>query len=171
MALDVSWLNFFMPVFGFFFVYVVMVAILTKTKILGDGVFVNHFVSFVFAIIFITFAPGVDFVATILPWFVILVIALFLVLILVGFSQDKMDKFMQPWLAWVFIVLLMIVFLVSAIVVFNPVLGPYLPGSGVDGEGFLFDIRDFVYGEQFLGGLLLLAVAVAASYLIARGKK
>ena len=160
-----------MPVFGFFFVFVVMFAVLLKTKILGDNAFTNSFVSFIFAIIFITFSPGVDFVATLLPWFVILFITLFLILILVGFSQGKIDSFMKPWITWVFIIALMVIFLVSAIVVFNPVLGPYLPGSNVEGEGFLFTLKDFVYGEQFLGGALLLAIALAASFLIARKGK
>ncbi len=168
MPIDVSWLNFYMPVFGFLFVFVVMFAVLLKTNVLGDNVFTNAFVSFIFGIIFITFSPGVDFITTLLPWFVILVISLLLVLVIVGFSQNDMESFMKPWLGWVFIILLVVAFLVSAIVVFNPILGPYLPGSGVEGEGFLFDVRNFVFGEQFLGGILLLGVALVASWLIAK---
>ncbi len=170
MPIDVSWLGFYMPIFGFLFVFVVMLAILLKTEILGDNVFTNSFVSFIFAIIFITFSPGIDFVSTIVPWFAILIIALFFVLMIVGFSQKDVDDFMKPWLAWVFIVLLIVVFLISAIVVFHPVLEPYLPGTVDDGgNDFLNSVADFFYGEQFLGGLLLLVVAVAASWLI--GKK
>jgi hypothetical protein len=168
MALDVSWLNFYMPVFGFFFVFVVMFAILLKTKILGDNAFTNSFVSFIFAIIFITFSPGIDLFATILPWFVILVVVLFFVLIIIGFSQKEMDSFMKPWLGWVFIIALMVVFLISAVVVFNPVLQPYFPGQPA--EGNLENVKNFFYGEQFLGGALLLVIAVAASWLIARKK-
>ncbi|MEA3329149.1 MAG: hypothetical protein U9Q06_00205 [Nanoarchaeota archaeon] len=167
MVLDISWLNFYMPIFGFLFVFVVMFAILLKTKVLGDNVFTNSFISFIFAVIFITFAPGVDFITMVLPWFVILIVSLLLVLIIVGFSQENMETFMKPWLGWAVIVLLMVIFLVSAIVVFNPVIGPYLPGAE-SGEGALFTLKDFVYGEQFLGGLLILVVAVAASWLIAK---
>ncbi len=157
-----------MPIFGFLFVFVVMFAVLLKTKILGDNAFTNSFVAFIFAIIFITFSPGIDFVTTLVPWFVILFVTLFLILLIVGFSQGKMEDIMKPWVTWVFIALLIIAFLVSAIVVFNPVLGDYLPGSGVEGDGVGFQIKDFIFGEQFLGGLLLLVIAIAASYLIAK---
>ncbi len=148
-----------------------MFAVLLKTKILGDNAFTNSFISFIFAIIFITFSPGVDFVTTLVPWFVILFVTLFLILIIVGFSQGKMEDIMKPWVTWVFIALLIIAFLVSAIVVFNPVLEQYLPGSEEVGDDVGFQIRDFIFGEQFLGGLLLLVIAIAASYLIAKKGK
>jgi len=165
MAVDFSWLGYYMPIFGFFFVFVVMYAILIKTKILGDNAFTNAFVSFIFAIIFVTFSPGVDFVGTVLPWVSILIIALFFILLIVGFSQKSIDEFMKPGLAWVFIVILALIFLISAIVVFNPVIGPYLPGQP---EAEASKFFGFIYGEKFLGALLLLVVAALASWVIAR---
>jgi purine-cytosine permease-like protein len=168
-AIDVSWLNFYIPIFGFLFVFVVMFAILIKTKVLGDNPFTNSIVSFVFAIIFITFSPGIDLVEMILPWFVILMISLFFVLLIVAFSQKDMDKFMKPGLAWFFIGVLAIIFLVSSIIVFNPFLSPYLPGSDDSGGNeSLLAIKNFIYGEKFLGAFLLLAIAVAVSWLITK---
>ena len=168
-TIDYSWLNYFMPIFGFLFVFVVMYAVLAKTKLLGEGQFTNSFVSFIFAIIFVSFSPGIDFVETVIPWFVILFIALFLVMIIVGLSQKKVDDFMKPWMAWVFIVLLAIVFLISAMVVFNPVLGPYLPGqSDVGGEAFLISVKHFLYSERFLGALLLLGIAAVTAWILTK---
>jgi hypothetical protein len=170
MALDVSWLNFYMPIFGFLFVFVVILAVLMKTKILGENQFVNLIISFVFAIIFITFSPGLNFVSMVVPWFVILVIALFFVLMLIGFSQKDMDKMMKPWLAWVFIGALMVVFLVSAMIVFGSSFQGWLPGQAdnVDANPFFISVKHFIYGEKFLGALLLFVVAVAASWVITK---
>src|SRR3990167_1100291 len=109
-TIDYSWLNYFMPIFGFLFVFVVMYAILIKTKILGEGEFVNAFVSFIFAIIFVSFAPGVEYVKTVVQWIAILIICLFLVLVIAGLSQKKLDDFLKPGLGWFFIGLLAIVF-------------------------------------------------------------
>lgn len=156
MAMDFNWLSYYMPIFGFVFVFVVMYAILLKTKILGDNAFTNAFVSFIFAIIFVTFAPGIDFVSTVIPWVVILIIALFFVLVIVGFSQKDVDKFMKPGFAWAFILILAVIFLISAIVVFNPVFGKY-PG-----------VKDFLLSEKFYGAVILLVIAGLASWVIAR---
>lgn len=169
--LDFSWLSYYMAIFGFLFVFTVMFAILTKTKILGDEGLIISLVSFVFAIIFVTFSPGVEYVGTIVPWFSILVIALFFILIIVGFSQKEIDKFMKPWIAWVFIIILIIIFLVAAIRVFNPVLGPYLPGaSGAGGDATLLKYKSFFYSEKVLGALLLLVIAAITSWVLTRKK-
>ena len=169
MALDYSWIGYFMPIFVFLFVFVVMYAILVKSKILGDGAFINSFVSFIFAIIFVSFSPSIDYVSTITPWVAILIICLFFVLLVVGFSQKDMDGFMKPGLAWVFIVLLVIIFLASAIVVFNPVLKPYLPGQpDTGGDNFLLSVKHFVYSEKVFGALLLVIIAAVTSWILTK---
>ncbi|MEK6890582.1 MAG: hypothetical protein AABX03_00425 [Nanoarchaeota archaeon] len=171
MALDVSGLSYFMSIFGFLFVFLVMYAILVKTNILGESPFINSFVSFVFAIIFVVFSPAVKYVQTIVPWVAILVICLFFVLVIVGFSQKDMSSFMKPGLAWVFIILLAIIFLVSAIVVFNPFLKPYLPGSSGGGDPFLLSIKNFAYSDKVLGAVLLLIIAALTSWFITKKAK
>ena len=165
--LEFSWLAYYMSVFGFFFVFVVMYAILAKTKVLTDNAGTNIMVSLIIAIIFITFSPGVEFVGTIVPWFVILMIALFFILIIVGFSQKKIDDFMKPGLGWVFIGLLVLIFLFSAIKVFNPIFVQFLPGTAVDGAN-LQTAKSFFYSERFLGGALLLIIAAVAAWVLTR---
>ena len=157
MAFDVSWLAYYMPIFGFLFVFTVIYAVLSKTEVLGENAFTNLLVSFIFGIIFITFAPGVAYVQTIVPWFVILILSLFFLMMIVGFSQKDMDKFMKPSLAWAFIGLLVVIFLWSAIVVFNPFLQPY--------------INRFLYSERISGAVLLALVAGAASWILTRKVK
>jgi len=159
MALDLSWLSYYMSIFGFILVFVVMYAILIKTKILGENSFINAFVSFIFAIIFISFSPGVDYIGTVVPWFAILLICLFLVMVIVGLSQKKMEDFMKPWIAWVFIILLIVIFLASAFVVFNPFF-----------EAHPF-VKDFVVGERFLGAALLLVIAAITSWILTKKAK
>ncbi|PIN94941.1 hypothetical protein COU53_01555, partial [Candidatus Pacearchaeota archaeon CG10_big_fil_rev_8_21_14_0_10_30_48] len=102
---DITWLAYYMPIFGFLFVFTVMYAVLSKTQILGESPFVNLMVSFIFGIIFITFSPGVVYVQTVVPWFVILILSLFFLMMIVGFSQKDMGDFMKPSIAWAFIIL------------------------------------------------------------------
>ncbi len=170
--LEFSWLAYYIAIFGFFFVFVISYAVLSKTKILGDNNFIDLLVSFILAIVFITFSPGVEYVSAIIPWFSILIISMFFLLVIVGFSQKEVDKFMKPWITWVFIGILIIIFLIAAIKVFNPVLAPYLPGSsGSGGDSDLLRYKNFFYSERFLGAALLLIIAAITSWVLVKGKK
>ncbi len=81
MPLDISGLNFFMPVFSFLFVSLIVYLILFKTKILGEGKFLLLLVSFIMAIIFLSFSSLELYVQTIVPWFVVLLISVFLIIL------------------------------------------------------------------------------------------
>lgn len=169
MALDVSALTYLMPVFGFILVFVIVFAILKKTEILGDNAFIDSLVSFIMAIIFVSVSPVRQYIEAVIPWIGVLVVSLFFVLIIIGFSQKKMEDMLKPSLAWVFIILLILIFLIAALNVFAPVFEPYLPGtSGTGGDTFLLQVKDFLFSERFLGALLLLVVAAIVSWWITK---
>lgn len=171
--LDFTWVAYYMAIFGFLLVFVVVYAILASTKIFGESNnAVNLIIAFIFAIIFITFSPGVQYVQAITPWFIILVICLFFFMIIVAFSKQDLSKFMKPWIAWVFLVLLLLIFLIAAINVFNPILAPYLPGSGVrPSSPAAVQIVNFIYSEKFLGAVAVLIIAIVASWVLTRKGK
>jgi hypothetical protein len=54
MVADISGLTWFMPIFGFMFVFLIVYAILKKSAILGDNEFITIFTSFVIATMFET---------------------------------------------------------------------------------------------------------------------
>ena len=74
---------------------------------------------------------------------------------------------MKPWVGWGFIILLIIVFLIATVIVFNPVIQPVLneePGASTA----LISIKNFLASEKFLGAILLLVIAVIASWVMTR---
>jgi len=169
MAADISGLAYFMPIFGFLLVFVVVYALLAKTKILGDSKWANTFTSFVVAIFFASVTSVREYVQHVSVWFAVLIVALFFVLMIIGFSQKDMDKMMKPGLAWIFIVILIVIFLVAAINVFGNLFGPYLPGaSGQGGDAFLMKARNFVFSDKFLGAVLLLGIAGVATWVLTK---
>jgi hypothetical protein len=171
MAIDVSGLNFFMPIFSFLFVFIVVYALLEKTKILAGTKFIHFLISFIVAIVFISFSSIEFYVRQIIPWAVVLIVILLFVLLIAGFSTKSLDKIMTPAFAWVFIGILILVFLIAAIKVFNPVLhssSGIVEGHG--GETIWLQIRDF-FGSSTVGGsILLIVVAVIISWIIAKAK-
>lgn len=167
MALDISALNFFMPVFSFLFVFVIIFALLAKTKVIGENKFALSLVSLIVAVIFMSFSSLELYVKTILPWFVVLVVVVFLVLLIAGLSTKSLDKIMTPAFGWIIIGILIIIFLIAAIKVFNPVLHPDLVITSGEGTSLLEQLRGF-FGGKIAGSVLLVIVAAVVAWVITR---
>jgi len=165
MALDISGLNFFMPIFSFLLVFVIVYALLVKFKVLGESQFVNVLISFIVAVIFMSFSSLKLYVETIIPWFVVLMVVIFLVLMM-GFFVSK-DWSPSSWFSWIIILVLIIIFLVSAIYVFNPVFHPDLGIASGEGTSMLEQAKEYM-GGGFLGSILLLIIAGVVAWVLTR---
>jgi hypothetical protein len=170
MSVDISGLSFFMPVFSFLLVFLIVYAILAKTKIIGENNFIHFLISFIIGVIFLSFSSTRLYVETITPWFVILIIIIFFVLLVAGFSTKAWDKIMTPAFAWTLIGILIAIFLIAAIKVFNPILHPDLIiTSGQDGgTTFVQQLANFFGNTKFGGSLLLIVVAIVVSWIITK---
>ncbi len=167
MAIDISGIYFFMPVFSFLFVFLIVYAILIKTKVLGDSQFVNLLVSFIMAVIFMSFSSLELYVQTIIPWFIVLFVVVFLVLIIYGLSVGKLEGIASSWFGWVVVVLLIVIFLIAAIKVFNPVFHPDLVITSGEGTSLLEQIRGISDG-RFAGTFLLVLAAAAVAWVLTK---
>lgn len=167
MAIDISGIYFFMPVFSFLFVFLIVYAILARTKILGESGFVNLLVSFIMAIIFMSFSSLELYVKTIVPWAIVLLVIVFLVLLLAGMSTKDLGKIMTNKFAWAIIIILLIIFLISAIKVFNPVFHPDLVITSGEGTSLVEQIAYSLDG-RVTGTILLIIIALAVSWILTR---
>jgi hypothetical protein len=169
--IDISGINFFMPVFSFIFVSVIIYAILTKTEILGEGnTFINLVVSFIMAIVFMSVTSAEFYVKTIIPWFVVLFIMVFLVLLVAGLSTGDLEKIKSTRFAWIIVIILIAIFIISAIRVFNPVFHPDLIiAEGAEGPGAVSQIRDyFNYPSGQSGGIVLIIVIGLLAWVLTK---
>lgn len=162
MPADISFYTWFMPIFGFLFVFIIIYALLDRIKILGESKAINLFISLVIAIIFATVSSVRQYVQTVTPWFAVLIIALFFIFMIIGFTQKDWEKWMKPW-TWIFTILLVIVFLIAAIKVFGSAVTQYLPGYPPDSRA-----KSFFFSDQFLGAFLLLVVAAVVSWVLTK---
>jgi hypothetical protein len=140
-------------------VFVVVYALLSKTKVLGENKFVHIFVSFCIAILFLISSNAVEYVRVITPWFAAFIISMLFILILVGLVHGKIEEIIKPWVAWVVIIVLVIVFVGSAIYVFADAINQYFAGP-----------KEFILRPQILGTVILLLLALFASWLLTRTK-
>ncbi|MDD5193900.1 MAG: hypothetical protein PHF67_04935 [Candidatus Nanoarchaeia archaeon] len=170
MAIEITGINYFMPLFSFFFVLLIVYLILNKTKILGGSNFLNFLVSFIMAIVFMSFSSIELYVRNLIPWFVVLLVIVFLVLVLAAFSTKDIDKIMTSKFAWAVMIILIIIFLIVAIQVFNPIFHPdKIVTSGSSGTAGT-QIINFFVNSKYTGTILLIVVAVILGWIVTKGK-
>lgn len=171
-AINITGLFFFMPIFSFFLVSTIVYAILIKTKILGDSQFVNLSISLIMGIIFMSFSSIDLYVQTIVPWFVLFLVIVFFVLVVAGFATKDLEKIMTTKFAWALIAILLVIFLIAAIRVFNPIFhqGLFLTSGTDGGTTMMSQIFNFLRTSSYAGSVLLILVTLVFAWLVTRSK-
>ena len=166
MAVDISGISYFAPLLAFLVVFVIVFALMNKTKLLGENVFIQLFVSFLISTIFISGAGVRDYVLTITPWFAALIVSLFFLMFILAFVGKPLDDW-NKGIGILFVIVLIIVFLISGFVVFSDFIMPYLSGENSEGTiGWLFN--QSIYNSRVFGALLLVVVSALVSWVLMR---
>jgi hypothetical protein len=171
MAADLAGIAFFAPIAAFLIVFIVIFAILSKFKLIGENQWLNLFISFLIATIFVSTAGAVTYIQTIIPWFAVLLISLFLLLLMTGFI-GKPVEFMNKGVGVAFVIILGLVFIVSGFFIFSDIIISYLPGPAFgSGENFEATILlDWLYSPRIAGAILLIAISAIVSWVLVRAK-
>ena len=115
---SVSAIGYFMPIFAFLLVFIVIYALLVKTKVLGESPAVMLFISFILSSFFIVEASLVDFVQFSSAWFGTIVISLFFLIVILAFIPGiKIGEFFGKgnWFAWVLLGVMLLFFIFNFI--------------------------------------------------------
>jgi len=158
--------EFLIPVFLFILVYAVIYAILKKVKILGDSVNVNAMIAFVLAALFAITPGAMEFVTVIAPWFVVLVIIAFsmlLVFMFGGVSSEKIIKIFEDSTVYWTIIMFSIVIVIGGL---TAVYGPFLVGGPVEGSGAGSSISKTIFNAKVLTTVIILIIFAFAVRLL-----
>jgi hypothetical protein len=164
---------YFMPMIVFLLVFIVMFALLAKTKVLGGSPFIHLFTSFLVAVIFIASPALTDLTKLALPWVMVLIVILISILLVVGFVKGNLDSVTKnPVVTVAIIVAIIIIFLISAINVFGPIVKPYLPTatSEAGGSPDILQIKHVLFSPSTIGMIVLMIVAAIASWIVTKKK-
>lgn len=157
-GIDLSGVSFILPIATFVLVFAVMYAVLKKTELLGDNEFTNAIVALVFGIIILSFSDVRSYLELVSPWFVLLFVLMFFVLVLGGFMLTKdITKIARPEVAWVFIGLLALAFLIIG----------YGHFGLAHNSGFHV-FKDWLFRSDVWGTIVLGVVALVVALVIAR---
>lgn len=157
MAVSFAALNYFLPIFAFLLIFVVVYAVFAKTGILGDNSAVHLIISFILAVFFIVQVSLVDFIQFSSAWFAVFFVSLFLVMVLLAFTnKEGLDALMKnKGVAVGLLAGLVIFFIISSAYVFN---------WAVNWD----KIWDWFYTDWF-GMVLLLIIAIIVGVVISKG--
>jgi hypothetical protein len=169
--MDISAFEYFLPLLSFLVVFVVCLFSIKKFKLI-ENTFAEVFVSFAISIIFVSAAGPRTFILTIIPWFAVALIGLFLILALGGFIGTK--DFPTKKVGITFMIVLAVIFVVSAIYLFFGNIAPYLPGftnlAGNPGNPVFLRFFNWLYSAKVIGALLLLGVGILVSWIVVKAK-
>ena len=157
MTLDISGITYFMPVFSFVLVFVVLFAILNKTKIIGENAFTQAITSFILAVIFASFSNVREYVENVTPWFVVIFIALFFIVVLCAFVFKDFYALLKPGLGWIFVIAIIITFLVVAYFSFDLACNPAF-----------ISFKRFIFRDRIAGSIWLVIFALVVGFVITR---
>lgn len=165
MAADISFISFYAPIFVFLLVFIVVYALLLKTKVLGDSQWSLILISFIVASLFVSMSGSTQYIYNVAPWFALLMVSLFFIFVLLSFA-GKAD--LHAGVGVVFAIILGIVFLVSLFSVFSYLI-TYLPG-GNGGNVVLSPFLTWLYSSRVFGGVLLIVISAVVAWILVKGK-
>jgi len=159
MALEASAsvMGYVLPIFAFLLVFIVIYALLFKTKVLGDNQAIMLFVSFILASFFIVRASVVEFIQFSSAWFSVILVVVFFLVALLSFLPGKEPlEFLGKgnWFSWAVFGVVIALFIISSSYIFKWTIN----WGAIKGW----------FNSSWFGMVLLLVVAALVSFVITK---
>lgn len=154
-----------MPIFAFILVFVLIYALLGKTKILGESKMIHSLLSLVIAIIFVFTPKARQYTLTATPWFIVFLVSLFFIILVISFVRGNIDDIVKnPAVSIGLIVILVIIFLISGMQVFGLTISSMLSLSTTS------ELRSVLLQPSVLGIIILFVVAAIVTWVLNMNK-
>lgn len=161
-------------IFPFFLILAVTYGILSQTKIFGENKNLTIMISVVVAFVFVLSSKAVEFISTLIPFFIAFAVLLFLFMVVTastGVSVESITKGVTKG-GWLLILIIMII---MSFIVMNLVFPEYNPETRTDApESDTVDVLgqtiDMILTPTVMGLIILFAVFAVAAYVITIGK-
>lgn len=173
--LDIGILNYFVPAFVFLLVYGILLAMLEKIKVFGEGKAVNQVIALAIAVLFVLTPDLVGIVKIITPWFTVMFVFLLMIMMLflfVGVKEGEISKqFTDRGTVWIIIVICLTIFIYALTQVYGAQIQTIYGGANATEQGGLNQvIGQIIFHPRVLGMLFLLVIAAQAVRMISGSK-
>lgn len=163
--------------FPFLLIFAITYGVLSRTDLVGENKTVGLVISFVVAFVFVLSANAVQFINTLIPFFVAFMLIVLLILLVTAVTGVKLDALVGGVKkgGWVGIVIILVILtlVVSALVFpqFNPKTREAVDGGGPNNEtGGAYETLggtiDLFFTPTVLGLIVLFIIFAAAAYFM-----
>lgn len=151
-----------MPLLAFLFIVILVYSLLLKTALLGASKYIMITLALIIGLVFISFSKLRDYLMNVIPYFIILLVVCFFLLIMLIFITKDWEKVMKP-LTWVFVVIFALIIIVLAFKFF-PTLYHLLPKtSNYTLNSPLTSFKLWLYSKRIINTIIFtLATAIVA---------
>tara|TARA_Y100000310_G_C20650618_1_gene799215 strand:- start:1391 stop:1939 length:549 start_codon:yes stop_codon:yes gene_type:complete len=169
--LDIGILEYFAPMFVFFFVLVVVWALLEKTGFFGDNKMINWAIALCIALLFVVVPELSEILSTITPFFVILFIFLILVILVFLFMGYQGDFILDiitknQIIAWTIILISLGILGYAVSMVYGDQIHDLTSGETTDEENLGNVVGQIIFHPKVLGvGIILLMAALIVRFV------
>ncbi len=169
MTVDITGISYFLPIISFLVIFIVSFAVMVKAKF-PENKFLQVFLSFLIAVIFISVAGARQYVENVVPWFAVVLVSFVLILLVLGISGKSLESWHGP-MGKIFLVVLLAVFVISALFVFSSSISPYLPWSaGYQSTPASANLTDWLFEPRTGGAVLLLIVSALVAWILVKSE-
>ena len=165
---DLSAVSYFLPLLGFLVVFIISYFLIHASKLIEPKL-VNAFLSFIISTVFVSAVGPRLYILAIIPWFAVLIVGLFLFMALVGFlGKDVMPT---KAIGITFVIIMAVIFVISAIFVFSSYYSPYLPwNSGEGANPDALHVVGWIFSPSVGGAILLLGISAVVAWILVKAK-
>lgn len=168
-AMDITGISYFLPVISFLVIFVISFAVMSKIKF-PENKFLQALVAFLIATLFISVGGARSYIENVTPWFAVILICLFLMLLVIGLAGKDLEKWGGVF-GKIFVVILFVVFVIAALFVFSSYIAPYLPWTAAYGSTKASStLGDWLYSSHIGGSILLLIISALVAWLLVKSK-
>ncbi|MFH1592875.1 MAG: hypothetical protein ABIB47_05920 [Candidatus Woesearchaeota archaeon] len=158
--LDFGVLTYLIPLFVFFFVFLIIYALFNRYSILGEDRGIHALIAFILALLFVLVADLRNLLTLIVPFFVlffIIMAIIFIGVMLLGMKQEDITSYIKgtPAITVIVIVIVVIIFLIGVGKIFPSFVGfPSASQTGIGAEA-----RRVIFNPKVLGIIFIFVVS------------
>ena len=162
---DLSAISYFLPLFSFLLVFIIVYAVLVKSKIIANNG-LQLFTAFLMATIFVSATGAKDYVLHITSWVALLLASLFFIMLILGLVGKEVE-FLHKGIGIAFVVITILLFIISAVVVFSDYFSSYLPwNNGIGANQDILQVTDWFFSSRIFGAFILLVISGLVSWVL-----
>ena len=169
-VLDLGLIDYFLPIFVFFLIFVVVFALLEKTNFFPGNKFANLMIAFCLAVLFIVIPELQTVIALATPWFIVLFVFLFLLILVflfMGVSSEHISGVFggaggaetNLTVVWAIIIISLAIFGYAFTQVYGEQIHSITSPDDVDDTDLVTNIGQIIFTPEVLGLAFLLALA------------